>query len=257
MDPTPDIQIREIPNTPYIPHWAIQTHIYSPYAPPVTVNIGFPVVELPGCVEWHPDDKRAGNLPIEDDNGIRTLCPNGQYPSFNAMDYSPEDLIYTSEATPPAYNAPPPPEPPETKVPDIPKQEVECPGPNAPRIGDTAQNQKEKVVGFELNKDKTICITLYEDIGPVEQYLPSPQVIITTATIAAVATTSALLAKPLADLLLKVVKPAVKKAIGTIQKKLGQTPHRPTRAEVIADRYREKRGLLPLKKNQKKKKKVK
>ena len=253
MDPIPDIQVTEILSTPNIPYWAIQTHVYNLYTPPVTVNIGFPVVELPGCVEWHPDDKRAGNLPIEDDNGIRTLCPNGQYPSFNAMDYSPEDLIYTSEASPPAYNAPPPPEPPETKVPDIPKQEVECPGPNAPRIGDAAQNQKEKVAGFELNKDKTICITLYEDIGPVEQYLPSPQVITTTATIAAVATTSALLAKPLADLLLKVVKPAVKKAIGAIQTKLGRKPRKLSLSEVQANRYREKKGLLPLKELKKKK----
>ena len=44
----------------------------------------------------------------------------------------------------------------------------------------------------------------------------------TTATIAVVATSSALLAKPLADLLLKVVKPAVKKAIGKVQKMLGK-----------------------------------
>ena len=251
MDEIPDIQVEPI-NTFFVPVSTLPTEFLLPAAPPVTVIIGTPVVEMPGCVEWHPDDKRAGNLPIEDNKGVRTLCPNGQYPSFNAMDYSPEDLLYTSEAPPPAYKSPPPPEAPETGVPEIPKEEVPCPGPNAPRIGDVAQNQKEKVSGFKLNESKTICITLYEDIGPVEQFLPSPQVVATTATIATVATTSALLAKPLADLLLKVVKPAVKKAIGAIQTKLGRKPRKLSLSEVRANRYREKKGLLPLKELKKK-----
>ena len=251
MDPIPDIQVEPI-NPFFVPVRPLPTEFFLPSTPPVSVIIGVPVVDMPGCVEFHPDDKRAQNLPIEDDNGLRTLCPNGQYPSYNAMDYSPEDLIYTSEAKPPAYKAPPPPEAPETKVPEVPKEEVPCPGPNAPRIGDVAQNKKEKVSGFELNEDKTICITLYEDIGVVEQYLPSAQVVATTATIATVAPTSALLAKPLADLLLKVVKPAVKKAIGAIQTKLGRPPRRLTLSEIRSNRYREKKGLLPLKELKKK-----
>ncbi len=68
----------------------------------------------------------------------------------------------------------------------------------------------------------------------------------TTGGIAVVATTSALLAKPLADLLLKVVKPLVKKTIGKIQKMLGKTPHRPTVSEIQTNQYREKKGLLAI-----------
>ena len=45
-----------------------------------------------------------------------------------------------------------------------------------------------------------------------------------TASIAVVATTSALLAKPLADLLLKVVKPTVKKVVKKIAALRGKTP---------------------------------
>ncbi len=82
----------------------------------------------------------------------------------------------------------------------------------------------------------------------VEQYLPSAQVATTTATIAVVATSSALLAKPLADLLLKVVKPVVKQVMTKVQKILGKTPVKPSRSEVIADQYRLKKGLPPLKK---------
>ena len=54
----------------------------------------------------------------------------------------------------------------------------------------------------------------------MEAFLPSPQIVTTTAVIATVATGSALLAKPLADLLLKVVKPVVKKAITFVKTKV-------------------------------------
>ena len=248
MDPIPDITVREIQSTPPIPPWAIRNPPHGLVAPPVTVHIGFPIVDLPGCVEWHPDDKRAGNLPVVDPDGVKTLCPAGQYPSYNAMDYTPEDLIIQQQVPPPAYkNAEAPSPPTDTSIPDLPEENVPCPGPTSPRLGDVAQNQKEKVSGFELSKDGKICIVLYEDIGPIEQYLPAPQIVSTTAVIATVATGSALLAKPLADLLLKAVKPVVKKAIGIVQKKLGRTPSRPTRSELVSNRYREKRDLPPLK----------
>ena len=147
--------------------------------------------------------------------------------------------------TPPTPQTPEPPSTPTETAEDPP-----CPGPVAPRIGDVAQNQKEKVSGFELQRDprnpdgSKICVTLYEDIGAVEAFLPAPQLVTTTAVIATVATGSALLAKPLADLLLKVVKPVVKKAIGAIQKKLGKTPYRPTQSELRTNKYREKKGML-------------
>ena len=129
----------------------------------------------------------------------------------------------------------PPPKPPVVKPPETPptpeipkdavpkteeKEEVECPPPNAPRIGDVAQNQKERVSGFEVQNG--VCVTLYEDIPLTAQYLPAPQVAATTAGIAVVATSSALLAKPLADLLLKVFKPVIKKVITKISKIRGK-----------------------------------
>jgi len=231
----PVIQIRNI-NEPFIPSWTIR----QPYIPnhyPVTNHMGFPIVDIPGCVTMHKDNKYHRNgIPIDKDliendpEGAMTLCPTGQYPTYNAMDYEPEQLSITTEAPPPPVNAPPPdtPDPPETPTDAIPEQkEPDCPGPNQPRIGDVAQNQKEKVSGYELQNDplnpgKQICVILYEDITAAEQYLPTPQVAATTAVIATVATGSALLAKPLADLLLRVFRPAIKKAIGTVQKILGK-----------------------------------
>ena len=48
--------------------------------------------------------------------------------------------------------------------------------------------------------------------------LPSGGMVVSTGGIAVVATTSALLAKPLADILLKVVKPTIKKVMKKIAK---------------------------------------
>ena len=196
-----------------------------PSAPPVTVQVGVPVIDIPGCVEAHLDNKKGTNDKLADDDpkGARVFC-DGNMPSFNPIDYNPEELQYTQ---PPPK--PPVVRPPEVPAPEIPKdtappkvetKEVECPPPNAPRIGDVAQNQKERVSGYELQNG--ICVTLYEDIPLTAQYLPAPQVAATTAGIAVVATSSALLAKPLADLLLKVFKPVIKKVITKISKIRGK-----------------------------------
>ena len=255
----------------YIPRWMTTQPNVDYLIPPVVINIGNPIVNMPGCVKMHKDDKRhKNNIPIDknmvenDPKQAMTLCPDGSYPTYDAMNYEPEQLqmTYSTEAPPVA----PPPEPevntPET--PSIPKtddEEVPCPGPNAPRIGDVAQNQKEKVSGYELQKDpanpaKEICVVLYEDIGVIEAYLPSANVATTTAAIATVAGASALLAKPLADLLLRVFKPAIKQVLGKVNKILGKTPYRPTRSEIKTNEYRVKKGLVGInfaKRNKKKK----
>ena len=104
-----------------------------------------------------------------------------------------------------------------------------------------------KIKEYKLTVDGKVCETIWEPVPTVEQYLPSVGLVTTTATIATVATASALFAKPLADLLLKVVKPVVKKAIAKVQKMLGKNPRRPTLMEKRTDQYREKKGLLPMK----------
>ena len=227
--------------------WIYDIPVIPNNDPPVTLQLGFPIVELPGCVEAHPDNKiGSNNLPLDrdlvndDPNGVTILCPNGQYPSYNALNFEPEQVIPTTAAPPPPV-APPAPEIPNTGDIVTTKKETECPAPNQPRIGDVAQNQTEKVSGYELRDG--ICVILYEDIGVVEQYLPSAQVVATTGGIAVVATTSALLAKPLADLLLKVIKPVIKKVIDKIQKILGKEQKRPTRSDLLTKKYRQQKGL--------------
>ena len=255
----------------YIPRWMTTQPNVDYLLPPVVINIGNPIVDIPGCVKAHKDNKiHKNNIPIDkdlvenDDGNAMTLCPDGSYPHYDAMNYEPEQLIMTYEQKPPVV--PPPPEPdlntPET--PSIPKtdKEVECPGPTSLRIGAVGPSEKEKVVGHELQKTPQgtwVCVELYEDIGIVEAYLPSAAVATTTASIAAVAGASALLAKPLADLLLKVFKPAIKQVLGKVNKALGKTPYRLTQDEIRTNEYRVKKGLLeiPFAKNHAKKEKKK
>ena len=218
----------------------------APGHPTITEYIGRPIVNIPGCVEAHPDDRNAQNLPDDDSSKVMTLC-DGEVPSYDAMNYEPEQLTIIRDIPPPDVQPPPdPPGAPPTPDTGNVKTEVECPAPNQPRIGDVAQNQKEKVSGYELRDG--ICVILYEDIGPIEQYLPSAQIATTTAVIATVAGASALLAKPLADLLLRVFRPAIKQALTKANSILGRKTVKPSRSEIVADDYRKKKGLPPLKK---------
>ena len=220
----------------------LQIHPSIPYVP-VTVDIGKPIVDVPGCVEVHPENKYPDgtkNKQLAEDDDTITYC-DADTPSFDAMDYTPEQLIITREVPPPPVEPPPdPPSSPEVNPPNIPEGETECPAPNQPRVGDLTQNGEEKVVGHELQG--TTCVVLYEPTTPVEKFLPSTNQVSVTASIAVVATASAA-ATPF---LLRLIKPIIKKLTTTVQKKLGK--HRElSRSEIRANEYRAKRGLPPLK----------
>ena len=219
--------------------------------PPVTLQLGFPIVDMPGCVTMHKDNKDHvtgrpfdKDLVNQDPKGSTTLCPHGEYPTYDAMDYEPEQLIIQRETPPPPVSPPPevePPQPPDTS--NVGKdKEIECPAPNQPRVGDLTQKGDERVVGHEIQNGQ--CVVLYEETTAVEKYLPSTNQVSTTAAIAVVATASAA-ATPL---LLRVIKPIIKKATDFVKKKLGKEVSPPTRAEIKTNEYREKKGLPPIKK---------
>ena len=109
-------------------------------------------------------------------------------------------------------------------------------------MGDLTQDGSEKVVGHELQG--TTCVVLYEPTTVAEKYLPSTNQVTTTTSIAVVATAAAA-ATPL---LLRVVKPVIKKVWTTVQKKLGKTPPKLTRMDIKTNQYRQSKGLPPLKK---------
>ena len=241
----------QIPNV-FVPNWMQQQPTVDHLIPPVVVNIGNPIIDMPGCVKMHRDNQyhKSGlpvdrNLVEDDPEQAMTVC-DATIPSYDAMNYEPEQLIITRE-TPPPVVAPPP----EVDPPEVPptgdlggKEEVPCPGPGQLRVGDLTQAGDEKVIGHELSDDGKTCVTLYEDTSAVEKFLPSVNQSTTTVAIAVLATAGAA-ATPL---LLRVIKPIIKKATDFVKKKLGKDIKKPSRAEIMADEYRAKKGLPPIKK---------
>ena len=102
------------------------------------------------------------------------------------IDYQPENLVYVQEESIPPV-APPPeletPQPNLGDIPDVPKEDVPCPGPTDQRVGDMRNAEsREKVVSHTLSEDGQTCITNYELTSHVEKYLPSTSQISTNSS---------------------------------------------------------------------------
>ena len=231
---SPNIDIREIDVANIeVPNVVSPTQYTSPtpLPPPVVLNIGLPVVDIPGCVEAHQTNNSKNNaIKEEDPKGTYTVCDAG-VPSFNPINYEPEQMIMTYPAVVPKNKTDTPkPEVPKTETPPpTPPQnaKVECPTKvqklQEP-VGTLVEGFRKKVVRYELI-DKT-CVQITEPVSLPTQIvagLPSGGQVVQVGSVAVIATTSALIAKPLADLLLKVVKPTVKKVIKKIATIRGKT----------------------------------
>ena len=238
-------------NIPNVTHWMIRQPTVDHLVPPVVLQIGNPIVNMPGCVKMHKDNQYHNNgIPIDkglienDPDRVMTVC-DAEYPSYDAMNYEPEQLIITREA-----EVPPVAPPPEVEPPEVPptgdlgvKGEVPCPGPGQLRIGDVTQSGDERVVGHRLLEDGKTCETLYEPTTIVEKFLPPVNQASTVTALAVVATAGAA-ATPL---LIRVIRPVIKKLWTTIQKKLGKDVRQLSKSEIETNKYREKKGLPPIK----------
>ncbi|BAQ93469.1 gp164 [uncultured Mediterranean phage uvMED] len=228
-----------------------------PSAPPITLQIGFPVADLPGCIETR--NAQAGNEKAysNDPRGNVVVC-DGTMPSYKPLDFTPGTLTY-KRAKPPAIDldvdtdvekpaevsSQPGNESPVLSdgLADFIKvaTELPCPPPDAIPIGAKNKSQTAVIIGYKRN-DEGRCEAIYEPLGVptiIGNYLPGAPVVATTATIAAVATTAAIFAKPLGDFLLKAVKPTVKKVIKKIKEKLGKK----VAVESVLQRRKNQRAL--------------
>jgi hypothetical protein len=263
--PIPDIRLNNIRIDDVViydvPKWmSSDPPVALPAMPPVTMEVGTPIVNIPGCVEAHKDNEKNVNLKNEDDKGVMTLCDAGT-PYYTALDYDRNKIKLEQEPPPPpAYKPPPAPEAPETKTPEVPKTEAsmpECPSRAQELknpIGKVLEGNK-KITGYELVGKE--CIEVTEQLQITDQIIsniPNAGAVTATASIAVVATTSALLAKPLADLLLKVVKPAVKKVLKKVAALRGKKiPPQSVSEKIAEQRQRNQavkslRSVRPLKK---------
>jgi hypothetical protein len=212
----PEIQIRGLA-IPSVPHtWVNSPHLSIPKVPSITdtIYIGVPIINVPGCVEVHKDGKKNRVLKDDDPDGSQVFC-DAATPSFDPIEYTPEDLIIIEEAPPPPVANTEQPTLETPPIPEIPK----------------------------TTEDKEVITT--EEAPPtwVEEYLPSPSEVSTTTAIAVIATGAAA-ATPL---ILRVVKPIIKQLAKKIQRAFGKEPPRLSRSEIATNRYREKKGLSPFK----------
>ena len=221
MPEIPDINIRktgiDIPEI-YIQDSYLQPNVLTT-SPPIVVNIGSPIVDIPGCVEA----RESQDLQQNDPRGNMVLCDGG-IPSYNPPNFEPNQMILTRPAgvdtrqkegdkTPPIDELPIPKTPPASAVIQCPTAAQQAKEP----VGTYIEGFRKKVTEYQLIGNE--CIQITESVPIPEQIiagLPAPGMVVTTGSIAVVATASALMAKPLADVLLKVIKPTVKKVMKKI-----------------------------------------
>jgi len=243
-----DIRVRDL-SVPEIRVWAVEQPASLPIDLPVTVDMGWPLIEMPGCVEAREEWNEKA---LEDDpEGNLLLCTDAGMPSFQTLDYSQEGMTFVNKGGPDLPSAgiggdqdndQENSESSETNqdsssfstdnfTGDIPKnvetEEEPCPRPDDPSIGSKGKFGRGRVKGYERDEQGE-CITLWEEVAVLETvntYLPPPPLILSTGAIAATAVTSSVLIKPLSDYLLKIIKPVVKKVLKKVLPKLmGKKP---------------------------------
>ena len=228
----PNLSIRSIPTinalSARIPQYSTQTEV--PYVP-VRIDFVLPIVDIPGCVEAHADSEFSSALKSDDPNSVRIFC-DAHMPSFNAMDFTPELLTLSRSPKIPRINPPAdtakaeeqqsPPKPSQRRT--IPRQATQqtllvSTDPEDEIVRTIQCLDGERYVGERCEPIPGEPVTVQSII---ETYVPPVPAITSTAVIAVTATTSALLAKPVSDILLKLIKPMVKKIIAKIKKMLGK-----------------------------------
>ena len=204
MTKIPKIEIKEV-YVPKIRLWEVQ--------PPILDVIYKPVVDIPGCVDAHRNNLTG--LINEDELGTYQACGTFNIPSYEPLEYNPADFQYTAPAKQQEQQQE---QPPQQKPQITQKKKDEelkippCPSNKEQKIGDFRNDQKLlRVSGYSRGKNGIDCITLYESVPFISQYIPNLPTVISTALIASVAATT--------PLLLNLVKPVVKNVIKKLTKK--------------------------------------
>ena len=202
----------DIPNIS-IPEIKIDLPLHTPYQ---VLNIPPPSLKLPGCVRYHRDASPKNTALYDDDpTGTIISCPYGSMPTFEPMLYDRRrlEIVESKEQEKRQENNETTPEP--TPNPELPKEKKkivipECPGSKDQRKGDYRNAKKlEIVVGHRL--DGTECITLYEDVAFIDQFIPSANHFVGVFSLALVGAS--------APLGLQLVKPLVKQVMTKLTKK--------------------------------------
>ena len=202
---------------------------------------------MPGCVETRntqPGNKDAYDT---DPKGNIVVC-DGTVPSYNPPVFNPALATTAPKVAPtqpPAVDAdttdqlkgagkekPESSSPAQTALPKLPSSSLDisnlptekpCPPFGSKEIGSFNKLGTEVLAGYEVQDGE--CIKLWDSV-PVGQvvnnYLPDVGPLTSVSVTAAVATTTAIFAKPIASVLQKLAKPLTKKVVKKINQKLGR-----------------------------------
>ena len=199
----PQIIIKEI-DIPKIRIWEIQR--------PTLDIIYKPVVDMPACVDAH-----RNNLPSligEDEKGTYQACGTFDIPSFEPLEYNPNNFIYTAPLAPQSQEqediSPKQPEISQTK-----KEKIKfepCPPENPQFMKGDYRNDK-RIHRFDYYERIEIngvfeCVENWQEVPFRESFIGTPEGLISTTVLGVVAGGSALLA------------PLIKKIISEIFKKI-------------------------------------
>ena len=176
------------------PDWLKTPPAAMPIYPPVTTQVGVPIVNIPGCVESHRDSSENQTLKEEDRDGVQVFCDAGT-PSYSPIDYDPRRLEVTTTSPPP-----PPYKPPESKPPPTPEApappKTDAPLAECPSRAQELKNPVGKILegNKKITRYETVgkeCLPVFENLNipdQIVQNIPSAGMITVTASIAVVAT---------------------------------------------------------------------
>jgi hypothetical protein len=159
---SPNINIREID----IPQVVTSSENYTsvPLAPPVVVNIGVPIVDVPGCVEAHEANNNSKTLGSDDQRGLVTYCDAG-VPSYNPINFEPEQIVPTAPAGVDTRRPEKPDPPGQVELPPAAAPataKIDCPTPAQQAkepVGTYIEGFRKKVTDYQLIGNECVQIT--------------------------------------------------------------------------------------------------
>ena len=260
-----EIGIREIPDA------SIDTTIIRTSNPQIPSNIGFPVIQMPGCVRARTLKNKQ--LVTNDEKGNLILC-DGNVPTLESMAIDWEGLSAVgpvkeeTEIVAPTPNIKTPKT--ETKKEketqkteslakglELPKVDLSgiktdqnidlpCPRPGSPPPGATGKFSTKVVLRYEKNGD--LCETIYQYralFDVINSYTPPPSTLVNTSTIAITSVVGVtVIGQPLAKFFQKQLKGKVKSFSKKLTKKLLAIRKKTPPVKSLAERRKDQRQNL-------------
>ena len=255
-----EIVIREIPDA------SIDTTIIRTSNPQIPSNIGFPVIQMPGCVRARTLKNK--NLVENDERGNLIIC-DGNVPTLESMAVDWDGLSTVAPLKEETKIVPPTPnlKTPKTKTKkeennqkteslskglELPKVDLSginqtidlpCPRPGSPPPGAVGKYSTKVVLRYEKNGD--LCETIYQDralFDVINSYTPPPSTLVNTSTIAITSVVGVtVIGQPLAKFVQKQLKGKVKSFSKKFTKKLLAIRGKKEKIKSLAERRKEQR----------------